>query len=121
MGIVLPSVLDLPAKLLLPRAPRRARPSSAVEGYQIVGLRNIDRALVTAGRHRRASPRRREAPIGTDEPPWPGSTSTESATACCSFGWVKAARRVTPPGPTGLVIAWSSGLRRLVQHQGRLS
>ena len=68
MAIVAVIALDLPGKALRATGAATGQAGFAVTGYQIVGLRNMDRrqvdAVVTDELHRAAA----EAPIGSDKP-----------------------------------------------------
>ena len=113
--------LDLPGKALRATGAATGEAGFKVAGYQIVGLRNMDRrkvdAVVTDELRRAAE----EAPIGTDEPAQALVDLDRLREQLLQFGWVKDAR-VSRRLPDSLVIDLVERTPSAVwQHQGRLS
>jgi cell division protein FtsQ len=93
--------LDLPAKAALSAGQAVGRAGFRVDGYQIVGLRQMDRKLVDAvviDELRRAA-----APEGASKPPQPLVDVSRIRERLLAYGWVKDAR-VSRRLPDTLVI-----------------
>jgi cell division protein FtsQ len=121
MVIVAAIALDLPGKALRATGAATGEAGFKVAGYQIVGLKNMDRrkvdAVVTDELRRAAE----EAPIGTDEPAQALVDLDRIRDTLLEFGWVKDAR-VSRRLPDSLVIDLVERTPSAVwQHQGRLN
>ena len=90
-GVALLVALDIPAKAALAAGEAVGDAGFSVDGYQIVGLKHMDRKLVDAVV---VDELRKAASDGGRRPRRPSrsSISPRSATGCCGFGWVKDAR-----------------------------
>lgn len=121
MGIVALIALDLPGKALKATGAATGEAGFKVDGYQIIGLRNLDRGKVDAvvtDELRRAA---EEAPIGTGKPAQALVDLDRIRNSLLQFGWVKDAR-VSRRLPDSLVIDLVERTPSAVwQHQGRLS
>lgn len=121
MAVVAAIALDLPGKLLRATGAATGQAGFAVGGYQIVGLKNMDRKLVDAvvtDELRRAA---EEAPLGTDKPAQALVDLDRIRDSLLEFGWVKDAR-VSRRLPDTLVVDLIERSPAAVwQHQGRLS
>ena len=121
MLIVALIALDLPGKALRATGAATGEAGFKVAGYQIVGLKNMDRrkvdAVVTDELRRAAE----EAPISTDEPAQALVDLDRIRDSLLQFGWVKDAR-VSRRLPDSMVIDLVERTPSAVwQHQGRLS
>jgi cell division protein FtsQ len=113
--------LDLPGKALRATGAATGEAGFKVAGYQIIGLKNMDRgkvdAVVTDELRRAAA----EAPIGTDEPAQALVDLDRIREQLLQFGWVKDAR-VSRRLPDSLMIDVVERTPAAVwQHRGRLS
>ncbi len=121
MVIVALIALDLPGKALRATGAATGEAGFKVAGYQIVGIKNLDRrkvdAVVTDELRRAAE----EAPIGTEEPAQALVDLDRIRENLLQFGWVKDAR-VSRRLPDSLVIDLVERTPTAVwQHQGRLN
>jgi cell division protein FtsQ len=121
MAVVAAIALDLPGKLLRATGAASGQAGFAVGGYQIVGLRNMDRsdvdAVVTEELRRAAE----EAPLGNDQPAQALVDLDRIRENLLQFGWVKDAR-VSRRLPDTLVVDLVERTPAAVwQHQGRLA
>ncbi|GAA4028290.1 cell division protein FtsQ [Sphingomonas rosea] len=121
MVLVAVIALDLPGKALRATGAATGEAGFKVSGYQIVGLKNMDRrkvdAVVTDELHRATE----EAPIGSDEPAQALVDLDRIRDNLLQFGWVKDAR-VSRRLPDSLVVDLVERTPAAVwQHQGRLS
>jgi len=101
MGAAAAVALDLPAKAMLQAGQAVGRAGFTVDGYQIVGLKQMDRRLVDAvvlDELRRAA-----APVGRARPAQPLVDVERIRERLLGFGWVKDAR-VSRRLPDTLVI-----------------
>lgn len=121
MGMVAVIALDLPGKLLRATGAATGEAGFAVGGYQIVGLKNMDRKLVDAvvtDELRRAA---EDAPTGADKPAQALVDLDRIRENLLQFGWVKDAR-VSRRLPDSLVVDLVERTPAAVwQQQGRLS
>lgn len=121
MLVVALIALDLPGKALRATGAATGEAGFKVAGYQIVGIRNMDRGKVDAvvtDELRRAA---EEAPIGTDEPAQALVDLDRIRDSLLQFGWVRDAR-VSRRLPDSMVIDIVERTPAAVwQHQGRLN
>lgn len=121
MALVAVVALDLPGKLLRATGAATGQAGFAVGGYQIVGLKNMDRREVDAvvtDELRRAS---EEAPLGSDKPAQALVDLDRIRDTLLQFGWVKDAR-VSRRLPDTLVVDLVERTPAAVwQQRGRLS
>jgi cell division protein FtsQ len=121
MLVVALIALDLPGKALRATGAVTGEAGFKVAGYQIVGIKNMDRGKVDAvvtDELRRAA---EEAPIGTDEPAQALVDLDRIRDTLLQFGWVKDAR-VSRRLPDSMVIDIVERTPSAVwQHQGRLN
>ena len=121
MAIVAVIALDLPGKLLRATGAATGQAGFTVDGYQIVGLRNMDRKLVDAvvtDELRRAA---EEAPLGNDRPAQALVDLDRIRESLLQFGWVKDARVSRRLPDTLMVDIVERTPAAVWQHQGRLS
>jgi cell division protein FtsQ len=120
MAVVALIALDIPGKLLRATGAATGHAGFVVGGYQIVGLKNMDRAKVDAVVTEELRRAAEEAPIGSD----PAQALVDLdliRDQLLQFGWVKDAR-VSRRLPDTLVIDLVERSPAAVwQHQGRLS
>ena len=121
MLLVAGIALDLPGKLLRATGAATGEAGFAVDGYQIVGLRNLDRRqvdLIVTDELRRAA---QEAPLGNDKPAQALVDLDRIREQLLQFGWVRDAR-VSRRLPNKLVIDLVERAPAAVwQQRGRLS
>lgn len=101
IGLAIAIALDLPAKAMTSAGEAVGRAGFTVDGYQIVGLRNMDRKLVdeiVVDELRRAA-----EPTGADKPPQPLVNVSRIRERLLRFGWIEDAR-VSRRLPDTLVI-----------------
>jgi cell division protein FtsQ len=121
MAAVAAVALELPAKLMRATGAATGQAGFAVDGYQIVGLRNLDRAkvdaVVTAELRRAAE----EAPLGGERAAQALVDLDSIRDSLLAFGWVKDAR-VSRRLPDTLVVDLIERTPAAVwQHRGRLA
>ena len=121
MLLVAGIALDLPGKFLRATGAATGEAGFAVDGYQIVGLRNLDRRqvdLIVTDELRRAA---QEAPLGNDKPAQALVDLDRIREQLLQFGWVRDAR-VSRRLPNKLVIDLVERAPAAVwQQRGRLS
>lgn len=121
MAVVAVIALDIPAKLLRTTGAATGHAGFVVGGYQIVGLRNMDRAEVDAVVTEELRRAAEEAPLGSDKPAQALVDLDRIRDGLLEFGWVKDAR-VSRRLPDTLVIDLIERSPAAIwQHQGRLS
>lgn len=121
MALVAIIALDLPAKLVRATGAATGQAGFAVGGYQIVGLKNMDRAEVDAVITEELRRAAEEAPLGSDKPAQALVDLDRIRENLLQFGWVKDAR-VSRRLPDTLVVDLVERTPAAVwQQQGRLS
>lgn len=121
MAVVALIALDLPGKALRATGAATGQAGFAVDGYQIVGLRNMERKLVDSVVTEELRRAAEEAPLGNDKPAQALVDLDRIRDALLQFGWVKDAR-VSRRLPDTLVVDLVERTPAAVwQHRGRLS
>jgi cell division protein FtsQ len=120
MAVVAIIALDLPGKLLRATGAATGQAGFAVGGYQIVGLRNMNRAEVDAVVTEELRRAAEVAPLGSDKPAQALVDLDRIREQLLAFGWVKDAR-VSRRLPDTLVVDLVERTPAAVwQQQGRL-
>ncbi len=121
MALVAGIALDLPGKIARATGAATGEAGFAVDGYQIVGLKNLDRRqvdMIVTDELRRAA---QEAPLGNDKPAQALVDLDRIREQLLQFGWVRDAR-VSRRLPDSLVIDLVERSPAAVwQQRGRLS
>ena len=91
IGLVVLIALDIPAKAERAAGTAVGEAGFTVSGYQIVGIRHMDRIAGRRRRHGRAAPRRRRRRV-SDKAPQALVDVASIRERLLQFGWVKDAR-----------------------------